>query len=285
MGELWNPGPVAIYWDNAGGALVGQPTAGPDGVFAFEFTTPTDGSAAAPGGHMVIAVQGSSRGEAGFYLSAAPPTDTSTPTATPTPSRTWTPTLTPSPVTPSATPSRTPTLTPSPTFRAMTPMVTITPIPPTRRPPGSVATRTPTPTETGTPTPTQTPTPSPEPPTATVTPSVTATPSNTPGLATFEPTSSPEPVVDTVAPPTEVQSTTVAVARTREVTGTVSIEGAGTTSEPEEGGTGLASTRNLAVMSILLLMGGGAFGAMVTATGVGRSSRTAPGPPREWRQS
>jgi hypothetical protein len=43
----------------------------------------------------------------------------------------------------------------------------------------------------------------------------------------------------------------------------------GAATEPAENGIQSASTRNLAVMSIFLLLGGGAFGAIVTATGVG----------------
>ena len=183
-GGFWTPGvAVTLYWDAIGGASLAVATPGADQNFRTEFTTPTEGAAAAPGIHIVIAVQGTKRAEAAFELIQPTPSDTPTPTQT----STWTPTpsLTPTrtPVTPTPTGTSTATFTPSPTLRPVTPMVTITPIPPTPRPPGQVATRTPAPTRTNT--------PRPGTPTFTLTPSVTPTASDTPGPGT--PSATPEP--------------------------------------------------------------------------------------------
>jgi hypothetical protein len=186
-GGLWAPGPLTLFWDSVSGIILGQPSANVDGFFRFEFTTPTEGADAAAGIHIVIAGQGPRVAEASFEL--LPPTPT--PTFTTGPSPTWTATHTPTPTntprTPTPTATATATFTPSPTLRPVTPMVTISPIPPTSRPPGQVATRTPRPTSTNT--------PRPGTPTYTLTPSVTPTASDTPGpgtpSATVRPSATP----------------------------------------------------------------------------------------------
>lgn len=201
-GLYWDPnaGPVTLYWDNTDNPLLqpdgspAQATVGTDTSIRVSFVTPTEDPAAAPGIHIVIAIQGPSRAEAAFELIQG------TPTHTPTATDTSTPTSTLTPVTPSATPSTTPTFTPSPTLRPVTPMVTITPIPPTARPPGQVATRTPAPTRTNTPQPGTS--------TFTPTPSVTPTPSDTPGPGT--PSATPQPAATsqpTATPVEEISET------------------------------------------------------------------------------
>jgi hypothetical protein len=174
-GALWEPGDVTLYWDDTGGGGVelGTASANDNGSFQTTFTTPTDPAHAAVGSHRVIAVQGDDQAQATFELIEPTPTDT--PTITPTASSTHT--STPKTPTPTRTPTRTPT--PSPTLRPVTPMVTISPIPPTSAP---AVTRRPTATRTNTPVPGT--------PTNTLTPSVTPTPSQTPGPGT--PSATPE---------------------------------------------------------------------------------------------
>jgi hypothetical protein len=167
QGAFWTPNqPVTLYWDDPS-VVLGTTTAGADGTFQLQFTTPTDPPYGNPGVHTVHVVQGVSEIETGFELLAATPTNTPTPLP---PTNTPTPTLSPTPVSPTPTSSPTPTLTTSPTLRAVTPMVTITPFPPTKAPP---AASTPVPTSTraplqGTPTATRTPSPTPGPGTPTV---------------------------------------------------------------------------------------------------------------------
>jgi hypothetical protein len=168
QGAFWVPGqPVTLYWDDPDDptVLLGTITAAPDGTFSLEFVTPTTAPYGNPGIHIVYAEQGSLQVIVDFELLA--PTPTNTPTPLP-PTNTPTATLSPTPVSPTPTASATPTLTPSPTLRAVTPMVTITPFPPTQPPPRN----TPVPTRTratlqGTPTATRTPTQTPGPGTPT----------------------------------------------------------------------------------------------------------------------
>jgi hypothetical protein len=189
-GGLWNPGTVSLYWDDNGKHL-GDATAGADGTFVLNFTTPTDLPYASVGFHIVFAVQGSARAQALFELIEGTPTPTNTPIDTPTwtPTPSLTPTHTPKTPTPTSTASLTPTA--SPTLRPVTPMVTITPFPPTLPP-----------ARTSTPAPTRTNTPVPGTPTITLTPSITPTPSNTPGPGT--PAATPQP---TATPVEEISET------------------------------------------------------------------------------
>lgn len=166
-GGFWSAGhTVRLYWDSAE-YFLGQVQIGGDGTFQLSFTTPTVPNLSGPGGHQVLAVatDGASA-SASFEMLPTTPTNTPTSTLTPSPTNTESPTTQP---TPSATPTHTSTPTPSPTLRPVTPMVTITPLPPTRAP-----TQRPRPTNTpvlGTATDTRTP-------------SVTPTASNTPGPGT-----------------------------------------------------------------------------------------------------
>jgi hypothetical protein len=180
-GSRWMPGQVVtFYWDGLGGRQLGQTTAQADMSVTFVFQTPTSGALASVGAHTVLATApNGQQAQATFTLEE--------PTVTPTGS-------------PSPTPSTTPTPSPSPTLRPITPMVTITPIPPTQ---GPVRTSVPAPTRTHTPIPgtaTSTPTPS-----ITPTPSNTPTVTNTPGPGTpsvtpqptFSPTPTPTPLGET----------------------------------------------------------------------------------------
>lgn len=264
-GGFWNPGvAVTLYWDATGGTPLAVTTAGADHNFRTEFATPTEGTASTPGIHIVIAVQGTKQAEAAFQLIQPTPSDTPTPTAT----NTWTPTPSPTPtstpVTPTPTHTGTPTLAPSPTLRPVTPIVSITPIPPTKGPSGPAATKTSTPTGTNTP-PSETPTNTP-------TPSVTPTPSNTPRSATPsttpQPTASPEATARAATPTVEPWPTTQVAALSP---APPQVAEAG--SEPAQGAAesdrGSTTTRNIAVMGIILLLIGGAFVAGVGAMGVG----------------
>jgi hypothetical protein len=189
-GALWTTGgTVTLHWDEVGGSGVelGQATVTNEGTFVIPFDTPTDPPHATVGVHTVYAVQGEMQAEAFFELIQGVPTDTPTPTYTPSPTNTATP---PTPPTstftppPTLTPTSTSTAIPSPTLRAVTPMVTISPIPPTRPPsvtraPRPTSTRTPVPgpaTNTPPPTITLVPTLTPGPGTPSVTPQATATP-------------------------------------------------------------------------------------------------------------
>lgn len=197
-GQLWEPGQnVVIYWDSTDNR-VSNATPNADRTFQTTFETPIGSPLGDPGAHTVIAIQGNLRAEATFVL--VPPTPTTTPTSTWTPS----PTLSPTPITPTttrtptSTSSPTPTFTPSPTLRAVTPVVTISPIPPTAAPPGPVRTNTPAPTRTNTPLPGTL--------TFTPTPSITPTPSQTPGPGT--PSATPEPsATATATAPGEISDT------------------------------------------------------------------------------
>jgi hypothetical protein len=264
-GGFWDSGvAVTLYWDAAGGTPLAVAVAGADQNFRTEFATPTEGAASTPGVHIVIAVQGTKRAEAAFELIQPTPSDTPTPTAT----NTWTPTpsLTPTrtPVTPTPTGTSTATFTPSPTLRPVTPIVSITPIPPTKRPSGPAATQTSTPTWTNT--------PSSETPTDTPTPSVTPTPSNTPRSATPsatpQPTASPEATTRAATPTVEPWPTT-RVAALSPAPPQVAEAGSGPAQGAAEGDRGSTTTRDIAVMGIILLLIGGAFVAGVGAMGVG----------------
>ena len=174
-GALWVPGgTVDLYWDDTGPALASA-TVGSDGKFQTTFQVPT-GTKATVGMHRVDAVQrGGPKTSADYELIAPTPTTSPTPTNTSEPPP---PTPTNTPETPTATPTEGPTLTASPTLRPVTPIATISPIPPTR---GPVVTSAPQPTRTntpvpGTPTHTRTPTATPGPGTAAATPEPTETP-------------------------------------------------------------------------------------------------------------
>jgi hypothetical protein len=141
-GSLWVPGQVVtFYWDGPGGKELGTTQVAANGTIEFRFRTPTKGSLAGVGGHVVSATAPNGQAAQAVFTLIQP-------TVTPTPS----PTLSP---------------TPSPTLAPITPMVTITPIRQPTRPPSAatstpVRTRTPTPlpgTATFTPTPTHTPGP------------------------------------------------------------------------------------------------------------------------------
>lgn len=171
-GALWTAGgAIVLYWDavDGGGVELGQVVATNEGTFVFSFNTPTDPPNGSVGVHTVYAVQGATQAEAFFELIQGEPTDTPTPTNTVTPTTSPTTTFTPSPT---PTPTQTSTAIPSPTLRPVTPMVTISPIPPTRPP---SATR---------PRPTSTNTPVPGPPTSTPSPTITLLPTSTPGPGT-----------------------------------------------------------------------------------------------------
>jgi hypothetical protein len=170
-GALWTPGVVVVlYWDafDGSGVELGQAVTTSEGTFVIPFNTPTDPPYATVGVHSVFAVQGETQAEVFFELTQGPtPTFTSTVTPTTSPTTTFTPS-------PTLTPTETPTVEPSPTLRPVTPMVTISPIPPTRRPPSA----------TSTPKPTRTNTPVPGPATNTPTPTITLVPTDTPGPGT-----------------------------------------------------------------------------------------------------
>lgn len=176
----WN---VKLYW-HGDPHLLGQTRIRSDGTFEIIFTTPVGAVLAAPGLHKVLAVAANgSQAEAFFEMIAATPTNTPTTTRTPTVTRKPTDTRTPTPVTPTSTRTQTPTPTPSATLRPVTPMVTITPIPPTKvpavQPPTSTRTNTPisgTPTKTYTPSTTPTPSETPGPGTPSATPDIQASP-------------------------------------------------------------------------------------------------------------
>ena len=180
-GGFWAPGhTIRLYWDTTAVSL-GETQVRGDGTFELGFTTPTAQELAAPGMHRVIAAStDGTQAQANFELIAPPPTDTPTP-ITPSPTNTWTHTPPPPlPTTPTPTRTSTPTTTPSPTLRPVTPMVTITPIPPTKAPtsrPRPTRTHTPVP---GTPTATRTPTHTPGPGTPSVTPKAPAEATATP---------------------------------------------------------------------------------------------------------
>ena len=166
-GGFWSPGhTVQLYWDSSE-RFLGQVQVRGDGTWQLSFTTPTAPAPSSPGTHQVLVV--STDGATGGAPFEMLPT---TPTNTPTSTFTASPTNTKSPTTPPPTPTNTATPTPSPTLRPVTPMVTITPLPPTQAP--AQPTRRPRPTNTplaGTATPTRTP-------------SITPTASNTPGPGT-----------------------------------------------------------------------------------------------------
>ena len=191
-GGLWTSGGVVtLYWDDFDGTGVelGQAVVTTEGTFVIPFDTPVDLPDASVGVHSVWAVQGDIQAEAFFELVQGDPTDTPTPTNTATPTTSPTTTFTPSPT---LTPTETPTLEPSPTLRPVTPMVTISPIPPTRRPPSA----------TSTPRPTRTNTPVPGPATNTPPPTITLIPTDTPGPGT--PSATPQA---TITPVDEIADT------------------------------------------------------------------------------
>ena len=171
-GAYWTPGSVTLYWDEVDetGVELGEVEVTIEGVFLFLFDTPTDPPHASVGVHTVYAVQNGTEAEALFELIQGEPTNTPSPTNTRRPTNTPTATVTPSPT---LTPTDTPTLAPSPTLRPVTPAVTITPVPPTRRPAATQA-----------PSPTRTNTPVPGPPTSTPSPTITLVPTLTPGPGT-----------------------------------------------------------------------------------------------------
>jgi hypothetical protein len=191
-GMFWTPGQqVRLYWDEEGASRrLGTADVGGDGTFQFTFTTPTDPALAWVGTHTVIAVGGGLTARATFELVRPTPTFTPTPTHNRPPTDTPRP---PTPITPSPTPTTTYTPIPEPTLRPITPMVTISPIPPTSAP---IVTRAPQPTRTNTPVPGT--------PTNTRTPSVTPTPSNTPGPGT--PSATPQPTATSTAEMAETGS-------------------------------------------------------------------------------
>lgn len=179
-GGLWVPDQtVTLFWDDNTLEL-GTAVATGEGTFEITFTTPTGAAVATVGLHTVIAVQLQFRAEATFELVAPTPTFTPSPTNTRRPTDTPRPSDTPTPITPTPTFTPSPTGTPEPTLRPVTPMVTISPIPPTKAPavtrrPSRTPTDTPVP---GTPTNTPTPSPTPGPGTPSATPEATATPTD-----------------------------------------------------------------------------------------------------------
>jgi hypothetical protein len=189
-GALWTAGgAIVLYWDavNGGGVELGQVVATAEGTFVFSFNTPTNPPHASVGVHTVYAVQGATQAEAFFELIEGTPTATPTTTNTVTPTTSPTTTFTPSPTT---TPTQTSTAIPSPTLRPVTPMVTISPIPPTR-PPSATRPRA-----------TRTNTPVPGPPTSTPSPTITLLPTSTPGPGT------PSVTPQATATPTEEMADT-----------------------------------------------------------------------------
>jgi hypothetical protein len=192
-GALWTSGAVVtLYWDDFDeetGVELGEAVVTTEGTFVVPFDTPTDLPYASVGVHSVWAVQGEIQAEAFFELVQGEPTDTPTPTNTATPTTSPTTTFTPSPT---LTPTETPTLEPTPTLRPVTPAVTISPVPPTRRPPSA----------TSTPRPTRTNTPVPGPATNTPPPTITLIPTFTPGPGT--PSATPQA---TITPVDEIADT------------------------------------------------------------------------------
>lgn len=157
----------------------------PDGTFSALLRIPPQALA---GSHRISATQPDGTSASAIYTLIDP-----TPTIQPTPSNTLPPSDTPLPT---DTPSPTTSPTASPTLRPVTPMVTITPIPPTRQP-TRVATKPPAATRTSTPRPGTA--------TSTPTPSITPTPTDTPGPGT--PSATPEQATVTPTPEKEISDT------------------------------------------------------------------------------